>query len=301
MTRNDRVIVNSGAAPDGRPVRRTSWGAVIAGAIIALMITLLLTLLFGGIGLNTFNPDTSADPVGNGTGSILAVIITNLVALFIGGLITGRLAGSPRRSDSIIHGLLTWSVLTLATIYLLSSALGSLIGGVSSLIGSTVSTVTQGATAAAPAAADALGNVLPNVDIQGQINQFLTDNGVANPEETGQELVQLATQRVQNGESLTSPEAQEEFTTFLAQNTDLTEQEIDQQVQEFTQQADETLQNVQGTVEDVQETVVETTEDVADTAGSVALWGLLGLVLGAIVAAIGATVGSPKDSYEARA
>lgn len=294
MSRNDRVIVNSGTAPDGRPVRRTAWGAVIAGALIALMTTLLLTLLFGGIGLNTFDPASSNNPVGNGTGSIIAVIVTNLLALFLGGWVAGRLTGSPRRSDSIIHGLLTWSVLTIATIYLLSSALGSLVGGVSSLLGSTVSTVTQSAAAVAPEAGDALSNVIPNVDIQSQINQFLTDAGVQNPEETGQELVQLATQRIQNGESLTSPAAQEEFTTFLAQNSELTEAEIEQQVQEFTQQADQTLQ-------DVQSTVTETAETVSDTAGDAALWGLLGLVLGAIVASLGAMAGSPKDSYEARA
>lgn len=294
MSRNDRVIVNSGTAPDGRPVRRTAWGAVIAGALIALMTTLLLTLLFGGIGLNTFDPASSNDPVGNGTASIIAVIATNLLSLFLGGWVAGRLTGSPRRSDSIIHGLLTWSVLTIATIYLLSSALGSLVGGVSSLLGSTVSTVTQSAAAVAPEAGNALSNVVPNVDIQGQINQFLTDAGVQNPEQAGQELVQLATQRVQNGESLTSPAAQEEFTTFLAQNSELTEAEIEQQVQEFTQQADQTLQDVQGTV-------TETAETVSDTAGNAALWGLLGLVLGAIVASLGAMAGSPKDSYEARA
>lgn len=290
MSRNDRVIVNSGAVADGRPVHRTAWGAVIAGALTALMTTLLLTLLFGGIGLNSFDPASNADPVGNGTGSIIAVVVTNLLSLFLGGWVAGRLAGSPRRSDSVIHGILTWGVLTLATIFLLSSAVGRLVGGAANLLGSTVSSVAQ----VAPEASNALGSVVPNVDIQSQVNQFLTQAGVQDPEQAGQELVTLATQRVQNGESLTSPAAQQEFTDFLAQNSDLSEQEIQTQVQEFTQQADQTLQ-------DVEATVTQGAEEVSNTAGTAALYGFAALLLGAIVAAIGATVGSPKDGYEARA
>lgn len=290
MSRTDRVIVNSDPTLDGRPVRRTAWGAIFAGALTALMTTLLLTLLFGGIGLNSFDPASSADPVGNGTGSIIAIVITNLLSLFLGGWVAGRLAGSPRRSDSVIHGILTWGVLTLATIFLLSSAVGRLVSGAASLLGNTVSSVAQ----VAPAAGDALSNVVPDVDIAGQVTTFLTDAGVANPEEAGQELVQLATTRVQNGESLTSPAAQQEFTDFLAENSELSEQEIETQVQEFTQQADQTLQ-------EVQTTVTEGAEQASDTAGTAALYGFGALLLGAIVAAIGATVGSPKDSYDARA
>ncbi len=185
---------------------------------------------------------------------------------------------------------MTWGVLTLATIFLLSSAVGRLVGGAASLLGSSVSTVAQ----VAPGATDALGNVLPDVDVRAQVNQFLTEAGVQNPEQTGQELVQRATQRVQNGESLTSPAAQEEFTTFLAQNSELSEQEIETQVQEFTQQAEQTAQ-------EVQTAVTEGAEQATDTAGTAALLGFAALLLGAIVAAIGATVGSPKDGYEARA
>lgn len=291
MTRNDRVIVNSGDVPDSRPVRRTAWGAVFAGAIVALMTTLLLNLLFAGIGLASFNPASTNNPLeGFGTGSIVALVLTNIIALFLGGFIAGRLAGSPRRGDAVIHGVLTWSILTLGTVLLLSTALGRIVGGVAGVVGSTVSTATQGAAAAAPAATDALGNVLPNVDIQKQINQFLSDAGVQNPEQTSQELVQRVTERVQNGESLTSPAAQEELTNFLAQNSELSEQEIETQVQEFSQQAQQTAGQI-----------AETAEQATDIAGRVA-YALFGvLLLGALIAIFGAISGSPKDAYDARA
>lgn len=292
MTRNDRVIVNSGDAPDGRPVRRTAWGAVFAGATVALMTTLLLNLLFAGIGLASFNPASTNNPLeGFGTGSIVALVLTNIIALFLGGFIAGRLGGSPRRGDAVIHGILTWSILTLGTVLLLSTALGRIVGGVAGVVGSTVSTVTQGAVAAAPEAADAAQSQGLTVDnVQDRINQFLADAGVQEPEQSSQELVQLVTERVRNGESLTSPAAQEELTDFLAQNSELSEQEIETQVQEFSQQAQQTADQV-----------VETTEEASDIAGRVA-YALFGvLLLGALIAIFGAISGSPKDAYDAHA
>lgn len=286
----DRVIVNSGGA-DNRPVRRTSWGAIFAGALVALMTTFLLNLLFAGIGLTSFDPATSNNPLeGFGTGSIIAVVVINVIALFLGGMVTGRLAGSPRRGDAVLHGILTWSVLTIGTVLLLTSALGRIVGGVAGLVGNTLSSVTQGAVAAAPDAANAAQDSGLLGNVQTQINQFLTDAGVQNPEQTGQELVQRVTQRVQNGESLTSPEAQDELTTFLAENSELTEQEINTQVQEFTQQAQQTADQV-----------VETTEEVASVAGTTAFALFGALLLGALIAIFGAVTGSPKDAYEARA
>ena len=287
----DRVIVNSGGT-DNRPVRRTSWGAVIAGALVALMVTFLLNLLFAGIGLTSFDPATSNNPLeGFGTASIIAVVVINVISLFLGGLVTGRLAGSPRRGDAVIHGILTWSVLTIGTVLLLTSALGRIVGGVAGLVGNTLSSVTQGAVAAAPDAANAAQNSGLTVDgVQDRVNQFLSDAGVQNPEQSSQELVDLVRTRVQNGESLTSPEAQEELTTFLADNSELSEQEIETQVQEFSQQAQQTADQV-----------VETTEETANVAGTTAFALFGALLLGALIAIFGAVSGSPKDSYEARA
>jgi len=292
--RTDRVIVDTdNRYPDTTPVRRTAWGAVIAGALVALMTTLLLSLLFTGIGLQSINPASEQNPLaGLGTGSIIAIIVTNLLSLFLGGYVAGRLAGSPRRSDGFLHGILTWGVLTLATIWLLTSAVGRIVGGVTSLVGSTVSTVAQGAAAVAPdspqGATSAL-NQIPGLNVQQQIDQFLANAGVQNPEQVSQELVQSVTQRVQAGESLTSPQAQEELTDVLAQNTELSEQEIEQQVQEFSQQVDQ-----------AQQQVAQTAGQAAEVTGGAAIWAFIGLLLGAIVAALGAVAGSPKDPVEAR-
>ena len=291
---------------DTTPVRRTAWGAVMAGALVALMITLVFSLLFSGMGLQSIDPATDSSPLaGLGTSSVIAIIVTNLLALFAGGYVAGKLAGTPRRSDALLHGVLTWGVLTLATVFLLSSAVGRLVGGVTSLVGSTASTVAtvaqgaaQGAAAAAPDSAQGLENALNQIpglnNVQQQVDQFLANAGVQNPEEASRQVIATLTNRVQAGESLTSPEAQEELSTVLANNSELTEQEIEQQVQAFSQQVEQTRQEVVQEVEQV-------TEQATDVAGTSFIWAAVGLLLGAVVAAFGALTGAPKDPVEARA
>ncbi len=289
---NEVIVTQQPEVITKTPIKGMSWGAIIAGALVALMTTLLLTLLFAGIGLQSLNPATEQNPAaGLGTGSIVAIVVTNLLSLFFGGWVTGRLARLPRRGDSFLHGILTWTVLTILTIFLVSSAVGRLVGGATSLLGNTLSTVTQSAAAAAPDSAQGVTgalNQIPGVDaLQGQVDQFLEQAGVQNPEQAGQELIGLVTARVQAGESLTSPAAREELTTFLTDNSDLTEAEIDQQVQEFGQQVDQ-----------AQQQVVETTEEVAGISGTAALGAFAALLIGAIIAALGAAAGTPKNTTE---
>lgn len=306
--RVERVVVNRdyGYAEHiedgGRPVRRISWGSVLAGALIALMSTLLLSLLASGLGLKAFDPANSADPLGgNGVGTGITFIVINLVSLLLGSYVAGRMANSPRRGDGMIHGVLTWGTLTLLALSLLGSTAGRLIGGVTNLMGSTVSSVSQGVAAAAPDNAQQAQNMqqsvtnavnqLPGVtNVQNEVDKFLADNGIQNPEQAGQELLTLVTTRIQNGESLTSNAAQEELKTWIADNSDLSEADVEQKAQAFAQAVDQTQQDV-----------TQGVQQAADTTGNAALWGFLGLLLGALVSAGGAAAGSPKDAEEARA
>lgn len=287
--RANRVIVRP--EPEHFNLRHTSWGAVFAGALIALMTTFLLSLLFAGIGLQSIDLTSNQNPLsGFGTGGIVAAVVTNLVALFLGGWVAGHLAGLSRRSDAFIHGVLTWGVLTILTVFLLTTALGRFVGGVTSLIGGAVSTTTQAAATAAPDSAQGAAGTLSQIPgfnaVQGQIDGFLNQAGVQNPVQASQELGQLVVNRVQAGESLTSPDAQAELTNFLTQNSDLTEQEINQQVQEFSQQLEQTRQ-----------TVVQGSEEAAGVSGLAALGLCAALLIGALVAALGAAAGKPKDPY----
>lgn len=127
---------------------RISWGAVFAGAVVALVTQLTLSILGIAIGASSIDPLTEQNPVaGIGTETGIWFVITSLLALFAGGWVAGRLAGVPRATDRLLHGILTWSLATLVTFYLLTTAIGGLIGGTANILsrGLAVIDVDQGA------------------------------------------------------------------------------------------------------------------------------------------------------------
>src|SRR4051794_32863442 len=115
-----------------RPFARISWGAVFAGAIIALATQIVLALIGMAIGLATLNPASGDSPSGTtlGAGAAIWLVVSSLISLFIGGYIAARLAG---RFNGWLHGLITWGTLTLLTLMLLTTAAGQLIGAASGL------------------------------------------------------------------------------------------------------------------------------------------------------------------------
>lgn len=149
------IIINP--ATPAVAAKRISWGAVLAGAVLALVIQLSLTLLGLGIGLGTIDPLTEQNPMaGIGIGAAIWWAISMLASLYLGASVAARLSGMPRPTDGLLHGLLTWSVVTLLTFYLLTTAVGRIIGGVTGVAGRALSGVGSGIAAVAPQAGEAI-------------------------------------------------------------------------------------------------------------------------------------------------
>lgn len=101
---------------------RLSWGAVFAGAMVALVSQLILNLLGLGVGLAGAPSGAGIESLGTGFGIWWA--IAGIIAAAIGGWFAGRTLGSGDRNDGMIHGLLSWAGATLVVAFLLTSALG---------------------------------------------------------------------------------------------------------------------------------------------------------------------------------
>ena len=95
-------------------VRRISWGAIIAGVVVVLVVQMALMLLGLAIGTATIDPAAADTPgayaLGVGGAWWLA---TTAIAVFVGGWVAGRLAGMPSRTDGTLHGVITWAAATL--------------------------------------------------------------------------------------------------------------------------------------------------------------------------------------------
>ena len=307
--RTERVIVESnsrdhdndryGGNYDGKPVKRISWGAIIAGALTALAVLTLLNMLFYGIGISTINTASEQNPLaGLPVGMLIATIISNLVALFVGGYVAGKLAGTPRTFPTIMHGILTWVLLTIFTFFLATSAIGSLVSGATSALSSAFSAASSGISSAVGAAPNSVQGAtsaldqIPGLNVQQDVDNLLQQTGVQDPQQVAQQLTSTAVNTVQGGGSLTSQETQQEFTNTIAQNSELSEQEIQQQVGEFTQTA-------QQRIDQAQQQASETAQAAANAVGTAAIIAFFVLLVGAAVAAAGSMLGSPKDAEEA--
>jgi MFS family permease len=144
---------------DGLP--RISWGAVIAGVILSLIVYLVMSVLGTAIGASLLSPMSQQNPGhGFGFGSGVWVIVTTVLAVFVGSYFAGRCAPVL----GWLHGLLAWAVMTLMVVY----GMASFVGGAVSAAGSVAST---SATAGAAASNQANNSVLDSArqQIQGAV------------------------------------------------------------------------------------------------------------------------------------
>jgi hypothetical protein len=134
-----------------------SWGAIFAGAAGAASLSLVLLLLGTGLGMSSVSPwsNQGASATTIGIATILWLSFTQLAASGLGGYLAGRLRTRwiGVHTDEVYfrdtaHGFLAWSVATLLTAGLLSSAVGTIVGA-GAQAGATVAGGAVAATAAA--------------------------------------------------------------------------------------------------------------------------------------------------------
>src|SRR3954470_2075944 len=108
---------------------RVSWGAIAAGAMVALTIYIVLTLLGIALGIEVAVRGTDSRL---GMGTAIYSIGVLLLAMFFGGWATRRLAVGESKTEAVLYGLILWGVLFLGMVWLLSAGLrtgfGAMVG-----------------------------------------------------------------------------------------------------------------------------------------------------------------------------
>jgi hypothetical protein len=148
---------------------RISWGAVIAGVVLALVLQLTLNLLGIAIGTTQLDPHDPDAPSAKTltTTTVFWVGLSMIISLVIGGWVAARFAGIPGSTDGMLHGLMVWGLVTLITLLLVSSTVGRLLSGVNvliqrslDLVGQVTGTLAHGAVNVAQGAANVTGGVV---------------------------------------------------------------------------------------------------------------------------------------------
>lgn len=134
---------------------RLSWGAVFAGVFLALIVYLILSVLGTAIGASTLAPLSDQHPLhGFGFGTGIWVMFTTVASILVGAYMAGRSAPS----EGWLHGLLTWSIVTLVTVYLASVLVGGALGSIFNVARGGLAVAGQGVSAADTAHAVARGS-----------------------------------------------------------------------------------------------------------------------------------------------
>lgn len=279
-------------AEDARTVmiNKISWGAVLAGVVVALVTQLILNMIGIGIGAGTLDPGAGAgeNPTASGfsIGAGIWWTLSGILAALAGGYAAGRLAGQPKESTAGWHGLTAWALTTLVVFYLLTSTLGGLVGGA-------FRTVTNAAGGAVQTAAQAAGPTLASrvTDPFASIEQELRGGG-DDPQSLRDSAV-AAVRAAVTGDEAGAAEARGRAAEALARAQNIPVDEANARVAQLEQQYRQTV-----------ETTRREATEAADTAASAvsrgALFGSVALVLGALAGWFGGRLGAVEPTVTGR-
>lgn len=270
-------------------VKRVSWPAIFSGVVLVLAVEVLLNMLGAGVGLSLVNPNGGGTPDarGFGIGAGIWWFASTVIALVFGCYVAARLAGVATRFDGMLHGLVIWGLALLLTVYLLSTAVGSVIGGAFTLVGDTVSAAGKGLASAAPQVAQAAG-VTPDM-VQRQAEAYLQptnpDPATMSPQDAQKEIVRLVPDLSAGGTR--ADQAKDRIISIMAGQLKISKEEATQR-----------FNDAQAKFGQTRDSAVQTAKDVADRSASAAsrasLWAFGALLIGAIAAGIGGALASPR-------
>jgi hypothetical protein len=306
-------------------MKRISWGSVFAGVLIAIVIQIALSLLGIGIGLSTVDPKEEANPVnGLGTGTAIWYIITSLLTLFAGGWIAGRLAPTRRLFDGIIHGILAWSLITLITLYFITTTIGGILGGVGRLVGNTLGTVGniagKGIEAATPAIKDAVKDqgidlsslkqealtllrqtgksglqpkaLSKQVDDAGTQVSSTANDAASNPQQADDEVSGLIDRLVNQGKGVTSQVDKDAVVNVIVARTGKSREEASQIADNWVATSKQAAAKWEQTKQEAEAKARDVADKAAKAASTAAILTFVSLALGAVVAGYGAKKGT---------
>lgn len=270
--------------------RRVSWGAVIAGVLIAIIVQITLNLLGLAIGAAAIDPTEAVNPIGPtfSTGAVIWIATTTLLGIFAGGYVAAHLAGIPDETDGILHGLLTWALGTIAVFLLLTSTAGNVVSGVSSLVSEGIGLIGAGVEDVAPEVAEAFDvrdNVLESIREEAGVS-------TADASRTNTQLVIAITNLVRaDAESERANESRQVAIDLLADSTEMNETEAQATIADWEAQYRQAVQ-------DADEVAEVAAANLADALAASSGILFLTLVLGAFAGGAGGYVGRP-DVVEA--
>jgi predicted nucleic acid-binding protein len=284
------------AVPEGAPALppRISWGAVLAGGLVAVTVGAMLNVLGLAIGATTIDPATPGDtPSASllGMAGGIWLLVANLIGLAVGGWVAARLSGTSDDTDGVLHGLSVWAIGFLVSAVLLGQAVAGVTGtatrGAASIIGGTVQGAGQAIGQAAQAVAPSVGAVDPNALVERLQRGLQTggDPAAMSPDQRRAEIAQLLGDRVRQGEFRGG--ARERLSQLVAAEAGIPADEANNRITQLETQARETAAQAEAQAR-------RAAEAASNAAATGAYWLFAAMILGAVAAVFGARIGTRR-------
>lgn len=240
---------------------RISWGAVLAGAVVAVAVAAMLYIL----------------------------------GLAVGGWVVARLSGTTDGTDAGLHGLSVWAIGFLISAVVLGNAVAGATSaawrGASSIIGAASEGAGQAAQALAP---QMTGAVNPDQLVE-RLRNTLQGGGdptTMTADQRRAEITQILGERVRQGSF--QPGSRERLSQLVATEFGIPAQEANERIGRIETQATEAARAAEIRARKAAETA-------SDAAATGAYWLFAALVLGAIAAVLGARMGTRRGLRSAYA
>jgi hypothetical protein len=294
---------------------RISWGAIIAGVVVAMILQVAMNMLGLAIGAAALDPgDPNALAPGFGTATVLWMAASILISLFTGGAVAGYMSGRIGRNEGLWHGLTVWAVTTILALWMLTSAAGSVINGVTNALGQGLGLLGASAAEIVPEVADTAvlqDTLLTSIrDEAGAMSgpttsEASTDTGTGTTTGTtttdGTDTTAAAQQpRAMNasmvlgvGELLAAEEGSPEATTARENlTTMMTDMGITQE--EATATIDRWERDYRAVAAQASERAEQAAEDIANAVATTAGLTFMVIALGGLAAGAGGFLGAPE-------
>lgn len=316
--------------------RKVSWGAIIAGAIVAVSTVISLGFLGAGIGLWAVEPGGDPDSIsGMATTGAVYLVIAQLVALFVGGYLASRMSAAWDKQNAIMHGVVVWALATIASIWLAASA-------VSSIFYTSVSLVKGAASAVSTAATEVVPDDLPNFKMpevrmdmlpprvqdalrrqgitadnlktetreafrnvisrkeQAEAREIATDAAVdiIRTPSDAVSVVNAAIDDLVGKGGVISEEDRTELISVMEQRLGITKSEAETMIDRWQQQSQQVYEDATQALEKAKQDAIDKGDAATDALGTASIWSFIALLLGLVAAGGGAAVGRRPHPME---
>ncbi|MEX1122760.1 MAG: hypothetical protein WED82_11530, partial [Balneolales bacterium] len=233
---------------------KVSWGAIFAGALVAIIVQIVLSML--GLAIGAYAVDPTAGAEGLGIGAALWWVVTALISLFTGAWVAARMAAISNSFEGMMHGIIVWCVATFVGFLMITTTVGQIMSGAFGVVGQSIAVAGE---AAGPQVAEMIGGDAQSQQQQGQQQQ--SQQQQQQNEQQAMEDIMAEMRQLVQGDNQNQAQAQQQQQDGgplvqqgqQQQGSQAQAQEMEQAVRELLQEGDISSQQRQQVVSMLEE------------------------------------------------